>query len=289
VTEVLKIPKVMVRFDRWQPFRVTFILLLLLFSPARFQVPCVLVAAAQPGGAERDGNPVAAQYGYEIVATYDHDPQAFTQGFCFADGMLYEGTGLYGQSTLRRVTLAGTGLELRRLPDFYFGEGVTVFGDRVIQLTWQSRTGLVWDRESLRVIRSFSYATEGWGITHDGRQLIMSDGSATLTFLDPHTYVVQKGIVVADGAVRITRLNELEYVKGLVWANIWQENRIVMIDPADGRVAGWLDLSDLAARNAPTDPDSVLNGIAYDSENDRIYITGKRWRRIFEIRLVKKE
>ena len=117
----------------------------------------------------------------------------------------------------------------------------------------------------------------------------MSDGSATLTFLDPHTYAAQKSIVVADGAVRITRLNELEYVKGLVWANIWQENRIVMIDPAAGRVAGWLDLSDLAARNAPTDPDSVLNGIAYDSENDRIYITGKRWRRIFEIRLVKKE
>ena len=138
MTEALRIPKGMVRFDRWQPFRVTFILLLLLFSPARFQVHCALAAAATPGAAERAGNLAVAQYGYEIVATYDHDPQAFTQGFCFADGMLYEGTGLYGQSTLRRVTLAGTGLELRRLPDFYFGEGVTVFGDRVIQLTWQT-------------------------------------------------------------------------------------------------------------------------------------------------------
>ncbi|MBI4793886.1 MAG: glutaminyl-peptide cyclotransferase, partial [Deltaproteobacteria bacterium] len=133
-------------------------------------------------------NPAVAYYGYEIVAAHEHDPQAFTQGFCFADGMLYEGTGLYGRSTLRRVNLEGGGVELRRLPDNYFGEGVTVFGDRVIQLTWQSHTGIVWDRESLQVIRFFSYATEGWGITHDGRQLIMSDGSATLIFFDPQTY-----------------------------------------------------------------------------------------------------
>ena len=244
--------------------------------------------AAEMRGDKQNGNSVAAHYGYEIVAVYEHDPQAFTQGFCFADGMLYEGTGLYGQSTLRRVNLEGGGLELRRLPDNYFGEGVTVFGDLVIQLTWQSHTGIVWDRESLQFIRSFFYTTEGWGITHDGRQLIMSDGSATLAFLDPQTYTRQKSIVVADGAVEISRLNELEYVKGQVWANIWQENRIVMIDPADGQVAGWLDLSDLAARYAPADVDSVLNGIAYDSENDRIYITGKRWSKIFEIRLVQK-
>jgi len=230
----------------------------------------------------------APRYGYEIVSIYDHDPQAFTQGFCFANGMLYEGTGLYGQSTLRRMTLDGRNLEVRTLPGYLFGEGVTVFGDRVIQLTWQSRTGIVWDREKLQFVRSFSYATEGWGITHDGHSLIMSDGSAILSFLDPQTFNVQKHLVVTDGGEQITKLNELEYIHGEIWANIWKEGRIARINPENGQVTGWLDLSDLATQYAPGDEDSVLNGIAYDRENDRIYVTGKRWSKIFAIRVVKK-
>jgi glutamine cyclotransferase len=259
---------------------------LLLLCTLAFIIGCGMQAV--PAAAGQDADPAVAFYGYEIVAAHEHDPQAFTQGLCFAGGLLYEGTGLYGQSTLRRGTIAGAELERRLLPDYFFGEGVTVFNDRVIQLTWQSRTGIVWERESLRFLRSFSYATEGWGLTHDGRHLIMSDGSATLSFLDPQTFAVQRSIVVKDGAVEIIRLNELEYVQGQVWANIWQDNRIAMIDPADGRVAGWIDLSDLAARYAPPDADSVLNGIAYDRDHDRIYVTGKRWSKIFEIRLVPK-
>lgn len=230
----------------------------------------------------------APRFGYEIVAIHGHDPQAFTQGFCFADGMLYEGTGLYGQSSLRRMALDGGNPEVRTLPGYLFGEGVTVFGDRIIQLTWQSRTGIVWDRDRLQFIRSFTYATEGWGITHDGRSLIMSDGSATLAFLDPETFTLQKNLVVTDGGRQITRLNELEYINGEIWANIWKEGLIARISPANGQVTGWVDLRDLAAQYAPGDEDSVLNGIAYDRENDRIYVTGKRWSKILAIRVIKK-
>lgn len=238
--------------------------------------------------ADRAEGSVVPVYGYEIVASYDHDPQAFTQGFCFEHGMLYEGTGLYGQSSLRRMTIDGMNLEVRALPAYLFGEGITVFGDRIMQLTWQSRTGLVWDREKLRVIRSFPYATEGWGITHDGRSLIMSDGSATLSFLDPDSFTLQKAIVVTEAGRQITRLNELEYINGEIWANIWKEDRIARINPANGQVTGWVDLRDLALQFAPGDEDSVLNGIAYDRENDRIYVTGKRWSKILAIRVIKK-
>ncbi|MCK9296580.1 MAG: glutaminyl-peptide cyclotransferase [Desulfobulbaceae bacterium] len=244
-----------------------------------------LPAALAADRAESQAVPV---YGYEIVASYDHDPQAFTQGFCFDQGRLYEGTGLYGHSTLRRMTIDGRDLEVRALPAHLFGEGVTVFGERIIQLTWQSRTGMVWDRESLRFIRSFPYATEGWGITHDGHSLIMSDGSATLAFLDPESFTRQKTIMVTEGGQPVTRLNELEYIKGEIWANIWKEGRIARINPANGQVTGWVDLRGLALQYAPGDEDSVLNGIAYDRDNDRIYVTGKRWSRILAIRVMKK-
>jgi len=260
------------------------IFIIVVLAAAVWLRPVSAACAADDRG-ERSGVPV---YGYEIVAIYDHDPLAFTQGFCFDHGMLYEGTGLYGQSSLRRMTIDGVNPEVRTLPDYLFGEGVTVFGDRVIQLTWQARTGIVWDREKLQFLRSFSYPAEGWGITHDGQSLIMSDGSATLAFLDPETFTLQRNIVVTDGGRRITRLNELEYIKGEIWANIWKEGRIARINPVNGQVTGWVDLSDLALQYAPGDEDSVLNGIAYDRDNDRIYVTGKRWSRILAIRVVKK-
>ncbi|MBI5558007.1 MAG: glutaminyl-peptide cyclotransferase [Deltaproteobacteria bacterium] len=232
------------------------------------------------------GDSAVPVYGYEVVAEYDHDPQAFTQGLCFDQGMLYEGTGLYGQSSLRRMTLDGKNLELRTLPGYLFGEGVTIFDDRVIQLTWKEHTGMVWDRRNLRFKHSFSYNGEGWGLTHDGRHLIMSDGSAELAFLDPTSFALRKKIMVLDHDMPVLKLNELEYIKGEIWANIWKESRIALINHESGRVTGWLDLSALVARAAaPGDVDSVLNGIAYDKELGRIFVTGKRWNRIYEIRI----
>ncbi|RJX35087.1 MAG: glutaminyl-peptide cyclotransferase [Desulfurivibrio sp.] len=259
--------------------------LALLVLAAAFSLAHRSLACAAEEGAAGPAVPVS---GYEVVASFAHDPQAFTQGLCFDQGLLYEGTGLYGQSTLRRMTIDGRDLEVRTLPAYLFGEGVTVFGDRVIQLTWHSRTGLVWDREKLQFAGSFPYATEGWGITHDGASLIMSDGSAILAFLDPETYARQRTVVVTEAGQQITRLNELEYIKGEIWANIWKEDRIARINPATGQVTGWVDLAGLAAQYAPADEDSVLNGIAYDRDKDRIYVTGKRWSRIFAIRVIKK-
>lgn len=227
-------------------------------------------------------------YGYEIVATYPHDPKIFTQGLCYVDGLLYEGAGIYGQSSLTRKTLAGNKLEIRRLPSNFFGEGVTVFGNWIVQLTWKAGTGFVWDKKTLQVARFFSYPTEGWGITHDGLWLIMSDGSAALYFLDPTSFQIKRSLLVRDGNGPVLKLNELEYIKGEIWANIWKDSRIVRIDPETGKVTGWIDLSSLVARVAPPPvDDNVLNGIAYDAENDRIFVTGKRWDRIYEIRVIK--
>ncbi|MFZ5759982.1 MAG: glutaminyl-peptide cyclotransferase [Thermodesulfobacteriota bacterium] len=224
--------------------------------------------------------------GYKVVATHPHDPTFFTQGLAFHGGFLYEGTGQYGQSLLCRRTVGGRIELLRRLPSTLFGEGVTVFGDRVIQLTWKSGVGLVWDRESLRMLRFFSYAREGWGLTDDGRHLIMSDGSAQLTFLHPDTFAPVKRVRVTAGDDAVEKLNELEYVKGEVWANVWKEKRIARIDPVSGRVTGWIDLTTLVDVAAPPGEDSVLNGIAYDPAGERIFVTGKYWDRMFEIRLI---
>ena len=224
-------------------------------------------------------------YTYEVINTYPHDENAFTQGLVFKNGSLYESTGLYGYSTLRRVELTtGVTLQMHSLPAEFFGEGLTLFDDRLIQLTWMSKTGFVYDKYSFEVLHEFSYPTEGWGLTHNGSHLIMSDGTAKLHFLDPETFEEVRQIeVYGDGAV--TRLNELEYINGRIYANIWMEETIAIINPQTGYVEGWIDLSDL--QNAEDqDPNDVLNGIAYDKTADRLFVTGKRWSQLFEIQLV---
>jgi len=239
-------------------------------------------------GCSIPGNPdVIPVYSYSIVNTYPHDPDAFTQGLVFDDGVLYEGTGLYGQSSLRRVELeTGDTLQIRELSDQFFGEGITVCGERIIQLTWQSHIGFVYDKDSFELLPGFNYSTEGWGITHDGTRLIMSDGTSTLHFLDPQTFEEIGRVEVFDDDGPVTRLNELEYVQGEVYANVWQTDRIAMIAPETGRVVGWIELEGLLSEEDRSQPVDVLNGIAYDAQTDRLFVTGKLWPKLFEIELI---
>jgi glutamine cyclotransferase len=226
-------------------------------------------------------------YTYEVVNTYPHDREAFTQGLIFVDGVLYEGTGRYGQSTLRRVDLeTGEVSRLRRLPPQLFGEGITVFGDKIIQLTWHSRFGFVYDKDTFELEQQFTYPTEGWGITHDGQRLIMSDGTSTLYFWDPETLAEIGQVQVYDENGPVIKLNELEYIKGEVYANVWQTNRIARVDPETGQVLGWIHLDGLLTAEDHSQPVDVLNGIAYDAGNDRLFVTGKLWPKLFEIKLV---
>ena len=222
----------------------------------------------------------------EVKATYPHDAKAFTQGLFFADGALYESTGLTGQSTIRRVRLEdGKVLQMVAIPADQFGEGSTAWGKEIVSLTWQHGTGYRWDRATLKMTGSFRYPGEGWGITQNGRELIMSDGTAELRFLDPVTMVERRRVTVTAGGRPVTQLNELEWVKGEIFANVWMTGAIARIDPATGNVTGWIDLSPLVARWGDNQ-DSVLNGIAYDAAKDRLFVTGKNWERLFEIDLV---
>jgi len=224
---------------------------------------------------------------YKVVNTYPHDPNAFTQGLVFENGVLYEGTGLRGRSTLRRVELeTGDILQIRELSAQFFGEGVTIYGNRLIQLTWQSNVGFVYDKESFELLQEFNYATEGWGITYDGKRLIMSDGTSTLHFLDPETFEEIGSIEVLDGGSPVTRLNELEYVQGEIYANVWQTDLIARIAPLTGQVTGWIELEGLLGLEDRSELVDVLNGIAYDAENDRLFVTGKLWPKLFEIELI---
>ena len=235
-------------------------------------------------------NPVVsepANYIYTVVNVYPHDQNAFTQGLVFEDGTLYEGTGLLGQSTLRRVDLeTGNVAQFSELPDDLFGEGITIFYNKIIQLTWQNHTGFVYDKNSFDLLQEFTYSTEGWGITHDGNNLIMSDGSANLYFLDPETFQIIYKIEVIDKEP-VTRLNELEYIGERVYANIWMTEKIVIINPETGQVTGWINLEGLKAAEHPTA--NVLNGIAYDTRTDRLFVTGKLWSNLYEIELVPTE
>lgn len=228
-------------------------------------------------------------YGYEIVRVYPHDPEAFTQGLVYEGGFLYESTGLHGRSSLRKVELeTGQVVKIHRLPVEFFGEGLTIWRDRLIQLTWHERTGFVYDKETFRVLRTFTYATEGWGLTHDGRWLIRSDGTATLYFLDPETFHEVKRLEVRDRGRPVPFLNELEYIRGEIYANVWQTDCLVRISPRTGQVLGWVDLTGLLSAEDHARPVDVLNGIAYDAERDRLFVTGKLWPKLFEIRLRKK-
>jgi glutamine cyclotransferase len=222
---------------------------------------------------------------YEVVKVYPHDQNAFTQGLVIEKGVLYESTGLYGNSTLRRVDLeTGNVLQSYALPPEFFGEGITIFGDRIIQLTWQNQIGFVYDKHSFEKLQEFSYSTEGWGITNDGTQLIMSDGTANLYFLDPETFQKVGQVEVRDGNASVSKLNELEYINGEVYANTLGEEKIVIINLHTGQVTAWIDLTGIYTPES-SDPSNVLNGIAYDAEGDRLFVTGKRWSQLFEIKL----
>jgi len=273
---------------------------------------------AAPGANER----AAPTYSYRVVNVYPHDRLAFTQGLAFENGELYEGTGLRGRSTLRKVDLeTGEVLQMFALPPNFFGEGVTVYGDKIIQLTWQSHLGFVYDLveatlpASFEPQQTFPYPTEGWGITHDGKRLIMSDGTTTLHFLDPQTFEETHSIEVHDQNVPVVRINELEYIHGEIFANVWQTNRIARIEPRTGQVMGWIIMEGLLSAEDLTQPVDVLNGIAYlyeapsttlrmttDTERPnapaahtavsremppgRLFVTGKLWPKLFEIQLV---
>ncbi|MEW6742083.1 MAG: glutaminyl-peptide cyclotransferase [Planctomycetota bacterium] len=223
---------------------------------------------------------------FEVVKVYPHDPKAYCQGLIFADGSLYEGTGQYGESSLRQVELE-TGKILRKieLPERYFGEGITAWGDHLIQLTWREEKAFVYDRKSLRKLREHEYVGEGWGLTHDGQHLIMSTGTSTLRFLDPETFKVVRRLPVRSRGAPLEGLNELEYVRGEIYANVFQTDFIVRISPESGKVIGIIDLAGLLPAELKTPSVDVLNGIAYDAASDRLFVTGKNWPRLFEIRL----
>jgi glutaminyl-peptide cyclotransferase len=234
-------------------------------------------------------SPPVANYTYRIVIQYPHDRAAFTEGLIYSDGFLYESTGLYGQSTLRKVDLtAGRVLQSASLASQYFGEGLTLWQDSLIQLTWQTHIGFVYARDTFKLLRSFTYPTEGWGLTNDGSRLIMSDGTSTVYFLDPATFQVTGSVQVKDKGIPVVNINELEYVNGKIYANIWMTDKIAIINPADGNVESWIDLTGLLPPEANPVAVDVLNGIAYDPVGKRLFVTGKLWPLLFEIELVPK-
>jgi glutamine cyclotransferase len=237
--------------------------------------------AASPAPATRP--PV---YGYEVVRTFPHDPTAFTQGLVIRDGVLLESTGR-APSSVRRVRLEdGVVLQKHELAPEYFGEGLTEIDGRIVTLTWNNGVGFVWNADDLRPVSRFTYAGEGWGLTHDGTRLILSDGSPNLRFLDPATFAETSRVPVTLNGRPLRQLNELEWIDGEVWANVWQTNFIVRIDPTSGHVVGIIDLNGLLPTGTVKDPnDDVLNGIAWDAANRRLFVTGKNWPSLFEIKL----
>ena len=244
-------------------------------------------AACACGPATQAG--AVPEYTYQIVHTYAHDPMAFTQGLVYLNGVLYEGTGLEQQSSIRKVKLeTGEVLQKRDVPGEYFGEGIVIWKDRLIELTWKAEKGFIYDLASFAPKGEFQYSGEGWGLTTDGKRIIMSDGSSALRFWDPETLRETDRIVVTDDGRPVPELNELEWVKGEIYANVWQTERIARIDPKTGHVVGWIDCTGLLTPQDRTELTDVLNGIAYDAKGDRLFVTGKRWPKLFEIRLVKK-
>ena len=227
-------------------------------------------------------------HGYQIFNIWPHDSNAFTQGLILVDGKLLESTGQEGSSSLRRVELE-TGKVLKKVDvaEPYFAEGITVLNGKVYQLTWQHQLGFIYDSSSLGRVGEFNYQGEGWGLTTDGQSLIMSDGSNRLRFLDPASFSVKKTINVVDGQKPVNELNELEYVQGEIYANVWHDDRIAVIDPQTGRVKAWIDLKGLIPEDEMLDEEAVLNGIAYDQANNRLFVTGKLWPRLFEIKVKK--
>ena len=243
--------------------------------------------------ADSAGQTAAKTYRVRVVKTLPHDPSSFCQGLVVHQGQLLEGTGQYGKSRLRKLdTETGRILKDLRMEDDIFGEGITVWNDLILQLTWKNGFMIVYDAETFERIRTISYREmdptlrEGWGITHDGQQLIISDGSATLRFVDPATFRVTKTLVVRNGWRSLSLLNELEYIDGEIFANVWYRDEIARIDPQSGAVKGWLDLSPIKPKEVRFNREAVLNGIAWDSQNRRLFVTGKNWPSLFEIQIV---
>lgn len=257
-----------------QPFGVRF---------RAFSILLLLSSSIAPASAAVHTTPFER---YRVVHVYPHDPKAFTQGLVYVDGMLYEGTGLHGRSSIRMVDLkTGQVLQEHELSARYFGEGLTDWGSDLIELTWQAHIGFVYDRFSFRLLRTFTYPWEGWGLTHDSKHLILSDGTSVLHLLDPKTFQPVGQIKVTDEGKPVMELNELEYIHGEIYANVWQTNRIARISPETGKVIEWVDLSGLLPAAERQDSDAVLNGIAYDHKHNRLFVTGKLWPKLFEIKL----
>ncbi|MGD1097220.1 MAG: glutaminyl-peptide cyclotransferase [Bryobacteraceae bacterium] len=254
---------------------------------SRIFVLLIALATCACGPAAEVGIP---EYGYQVVHTYPHDPSAFTEGLFYLDGFLYESTGLEFQSSIRKVRPeTGEIVQKHDLPGQYFGEGIVNWKDRLIGLTYRSQVGFVYGLDSFVVQRQFAYPGEGWALTQDGKRIIMSDGTPEIRFWDPETLQEIGRITVTDQGQPVKNVNELEWIKGEIYANVWETNRIGRIDPGTGKVVGWIDLTGLLSpsdtANGQTD---VLNGIAYDAQHDRLFVTGKRWPKLFEIKLVKK-
>lgn len=254
---------------------------------ARFACLLLLAGCSACAPAPTGSGPCGQGCGYEVVNVYPHDPKAFTQGLQFVDGKLFESTGLEGESSLRRVALeTGTVEQARPLDASVFGEGLAVVGDRIVQITWKDHDAYVYDKNTFEIVDTWHYTGEGWGLTSDGQRFIMSDGSASLVFRSLTDFSELGRIEVRDSVGLVRNLNELEYINGLIYANIWRTDRIVIIDPADGKVRGSINLKGLlpaADRNLSTD---VLNGIAYDAATDRLFVTGKKWPKLFEIKAI---
>lgn len=229
-------------------------------------------------------------YDYKVVRSYPHDTQAFTEGLLYRDGVLYESTGLNGKSSIRKVDLAsGKVLQSKDIPPQYFGEGLTAWGDTLVGLTWQTQTGFVFDLKTFELKSQFAYPGEGWGLTHNGKELIMSDGTATLRFLDPKTFLEVRRIKVTADGIAVDQLNELEVVEGEIYANIWHTNTIARIDPATGKITGWIDFGKLYPEAGKgQNGENVMNGIAYDAEKKRLFVTGKLWPKIYEVKVIPK-
>lgn len=249
---------------------------------AAFVLLTVLVPRTAVMGAD-----TAPTWRHEVVRSFPHDTEAFTQGLLFRDGFLYESTGQKGRSSLRKVEIE-TGKVVQRLGvgNQYFAEGLAAWGTQLIQLTWETNIGFVYDRATFRQIRTFTYKGEGWGLADDGKRLVMSDGTPNLRFLNPETLAEIGSVRVLDGPTAVNQLNELEVVKGEIFANVWLTDKIAVIAPATGRVVAWLNLKGLMPGQA--NPDAVLNGIAYDAARDRLFVTGKLWPRMFEIRVIRR-
>jgi glutaminyl-peptide cyclotransferase len=257
---------------------------LLLFSELLF------LGATLPQSVRTQAAPKTPQYTFKVINAFPHDPEAFTQGLEYHNGFLYESTGLEGRSSLRKVRLE-TGEVLQRidLPAEYFGEGITLLKNEIIQVTWQSHIGFVYNLGDFRQLRQFSYPGEGWGLANNSREIFMSDGTSEIRVLDPTTLAEKRRFTVRDGAKQIRDLNELEYVDGELYANIWQTNRIARISPQTGEVLGWIDLAGLLSPVYRLADGAVLNGIAYDATHKRLFVTGKLWPSLFEIQLVPKK